>query len=42
MYPESPNIEMYLQPGSGHGLPFHRAAQADFNATLEWLDRNGF
>lgn len=42
MYPSSPKIGTWLQPGSGHGLTMHRGAKAGYNITLDWLNEQGF
>lgn len=41
MFPAASNVEVYLQPGTGHGLPFHYGARTGFKATFDWLDKNG-
>ena len=41
MFPASSDVEVYLQPGTGHGLPFHKGAQVGFKATFNWLAKNG-
>lgn len=42
MYPKAKAIDIYLQPGTGHGLPFHNGAQIGFQKTFDWLSENGF
>ena len=42
MFPKAKDVEVYLQPGTGHGLPFHNGAQVGFQATFDWLSKNGF
>ena len=41
MFPASSAVDVYLQPGTGHGLPFHKGAQVGFKATFDWLAKNG-
>lgn len=41
-YPKAKDVEFFLQPGTGHGLPFHYGAKAGFQKTFDFLERNGF
>lgn len=45
LYPKAKPIDMpidvYIQPGTGHGLTMHRGATLGYKATLDWLDMNG-
>lgn len=41
VYPQAKSVEVYLQPGTGHALPFHNDAQLGFQHTFQWLDANG-
>ena len=41
-FPNATDIDIYTQPGSGHALTMHRKANLGYEATLDWLDRNGF
>lgn len=42
MYPKAKGVDIYLQPGTGHGMPFHNNARLGFKATFDWLAKNGF
>ncbi|KAK4552139.1 hypothetical protein LTR86_010675 [Recurvomyces mirabilis] len=42
MFPKAKDFDIYLQQGSGHGLPFHNNATMGFQAQFDWLARNGF
>jgi pimeloyl-ACP methyl ester carboxylesterase len=42
MYPKAKGVDVYLQPGTGHGLPFHNNAQLGFRTMFDWLHKNGF
>ena len=35
------DVEVYLQPGTGHGLTMHRNASAGYQVTFDFLSRNG-
>lgn len=35
------DVEVYLQPGTGHGMPMHRNANTAFQVTFDFLARNG-
>ena len=41
MYPMAKAVDIYLQPGTGHALPLHYGAQTGFQATFDWLEKNG-
>lgn len=41
MYPKSPDVDIWLQPGTGHALPFHYGAKAGFQKTFDFLKKNG-
>jgi pimeloyl-ACP methyl ester carboxylesterase len=41
MYPMAKDVEVHLQPGTGHGLPFHYGAKTGFQATFDFLANNG-
>ena len=41
LYPNATDIDVYIQPGAGHGLTLHRNASAGYTVMLDWLDRNG-
>lgn len=41
MYPKAKGVDIYLQPGTGHALPFHRDAHIGFRRTFDWLNENG-
>ncbi|KAK5134240.1 hypothetical protein LTR08_006783 [Meristemomyces frigidus] len=41
-YPNASAIDVYLQPGAGHGLTFHKNATAGYAVMLTWLDSQGF
>jgi pimeloyl-ACP methyl ester carboxylesterase len=41
MYPKAKGVDIHIQPGTGHGLPFHNNAQLGFKATFDWLEENG-
>ena len=40
LFPNATTIDVYLQPGTGHGLPFHRGANEGYQKTIEWLSQN--
>lgn len=42
MYPKAKNVDVHLQPGTGHALPFHHGARRGFEGTFDWLESNGF
>ena len=42
MYPKAKGVDIYFQPGTGHGMPFHNHARLGFKATFDWLAKNGF
>ena len=39
-YPKAKDVDVYIQPGTGHGLPFHNGARSGFQATFDWLNKN--
>lgn len=41
LYPQATDVNVYLQPDTGHGLTFHRNARSGYQVTLDWLDKNG-
>lgn len=41
LFPNATSTDVYLQPGTGHGLPFHRGANIGFQKTINWLGQNG-
>lgn len=41
MYPKAKGVDIYLQPGTGHAMPFHRGAHVGFKRTFDWLSENG-
>ncbi len=41
LYPAVAGKEVYIQTGTGHGLPLHRNANTGFKVSLDFLDRNG-
>ena len=43
MYPKvkDEDLDVYLQPGTGHGLTMHRNATVGYKATSDWLDSKG-
>ena len=41
MYPKAADVEVHLQPGTGHGLPLHYGAKTGFQATFDFLEKNG-
>lgn len=41
LFPNAASREVYLQPGTGHGLPFHLGAKTGFQKTIDWLRENG-
>ncbi|PQE24984.1 alpha beta-Hydrolase protein [Rutstroemia sp. NJR-2017a WRK4] len=40
-YPNATNIEVAIQPNTGHALPLHNNATAGFQVTFDFLARNG-
>ena len=42
MFPKAKDVDIYVQPGASHGLSFHYDAPLGFQATFDWLNRNGF
>ena len=41
LYPGATHLEHYLQPGTGHGLPFHLGAKVGFEKSIKWLESAG-
>ncbi|KAK3074318.1 hypothetical protein LTR53_003366 [Teratosphaeriaceae sp. CCFEE 6253] len=41
VYPNATAVDWYLQPGAGHGLPFHRNASAGYKVINDWLGAHG-
>ncbi|KAM7183617.1 hypothetical protein V8F20_012556 [Naviculisporaceae sp. PSN 640] len=41
LYPESKEVQVYLQPGTGHGLTFGRNASEGYNVSLGFLGKFG-
>jgi pimeloyl-ACP methyl ester carboxylesterase len=41
MFPRTSDLDVYLQPGTGHALPFHNNATLGFQASFDWLSKNG-
>ncbi|KAK3068261.1 hypothetical protein LTR53_014320 [Teratosphaeriaceae sp. CCFEE 6253] len=41
VFPDAEAVDWYLQPGAGHGLPFHRNASAGYQVMSEWLGSHG-
>ena len=41
LFPHASSREVYLQPGTGHGLPFHQGANVGFQKTIDFLKQNG-
>jgi pimeloyl-ACP methyl ester carboxylesterase len=40
-YPKASDIEVYIQPNTGHGFPLHNNASAGFQVSLDFLSRHG-
>jgi len=40
-YPHATDIEVAIQPNTGHALPLHNNATAGFQVTFDFLARNG-
>lgn len=40
-YLNAKDVEVYLQPGTGHGLTNHRNASLGYQVTFDFLSRNG-
>jgi pimeloyl-ACP methyl ester carboxylesterase len=40
-YPHATARDVYVQPGSGHGLTLHKNATAGYDAMFNWLSSNG-
>jgi pimeloyl-ACP methyl ester carboxylesterase len=41
LYPNATDVDIYVQPGAGHGLTLHRNASAGYAVMLDWLEKNG-
>ena len=41
LYSSASNIDLYLQPGTGHGLTLHKGARQGYQVTFDWLDGQG-
>jgi hypothetical protein len=41
LYPKVSDIEVYIQPNTGHGFPLHNNASAGFQVSLDFLSRHG-
>lgn len=41
LYPKAKNLEVHIQPGSGHGLTLHANATGHFQSILSYLGGNG-
>lgn len=41
VYANAKDVEVYLQPGTGHGLTNHRNASIGYQKTFDFLSRNG-
>lgn len=42
VYSSATDIDVYIQPGAGHGLTMHKNASAGYAVMQDWLGRNGF
>jgi hypothetical protein len=42
LYPKATDIDVYIQEGTGHGLPYHLGANVGYKATYDFLAENGF
>jgi pimeloyl-ACP methyl ester carboxylesterase len=40
-FPKASDIEVYIQPNTGHAFPLHNNASAGFQVSLDFLSRNG-
>jgi len=40
-FPKASAVEVYVQPGTGHGLALHKNATAGYQVMLDFLGRNG-
>lgn len=38
MFPKASDVDVYLQPGARHGLPFHRGAAQGFERYFDWVE----
>ncbi|KAK3669329.1 hypothetical protein LTR78_010791 [Recurvomyces mirabilis] len=41
VYPHAEAVEVYLQPGAGHGLTLHRNASGGYGVMLDFLGKHG-
>jgi hypothetical protein len=41
LYSNATDIDVYMQPGTGHGLPFHLGAKVGYQVTMKWLEKVG-
>lgn len=41
LFPKASNMDVHLQPGTGHGLALHRGANVGYKVILDWLAKNG-
>ena len=40
-YPKVKDLDVYIQPGTGHGLILHRGAAKGYETLFAWLHSNG-
>lgn len=40
-FPKASALEVYIQPGTGHGLTLHQNATAGYQVMFDFLDKNG-
>jgi hypothetical protein len=41
LYPNAKNLQVQIQPGSGHGLTLHNNATGHFKVIMNYLNDNG-
>jgi hypothetical protein len=41
LYPRAKNVQVQIQPDSGHGLTLHTNATAHFKVIMDYLNDNG-
>lgn len=41
LFPGATHLDHWLQPGTGHGLPFHLGAKYGFQKSIKWLESVG-
>jgi hypothetical protein len=41
LYPKAKNVQVHIQPDSGHGLTLHTNATGHFQVIMNYLDANG-